>query len=168
QLVTGIHPSNDDRLEHADLADRVRQPLERVLVEPHPRLPRVRLDRPDRDLEQPGLLRRAGNQRGQPSSQSASSHSSPPRRNSRNRFRVASSSGASDGSSRVCRGAGVITDGRSSSTAGTGSPSGTFAATSPANARYVVAPFDPGSYTVIGWPYPGASDSRTVRGMTVS
>ena len=53
QLVAVARVTHDDRLQHADLADRADQLVQRVLVEHGPRLPRVRPDRPDGQLGEP-------------------------------------------------------------------------------------------------------------------
>ena len=52
QLIAAIDGTDQDRLEDADLSDRRRQLPQRVLVEVHPGLVRVRVDVADRQVDQ--------------------------------------------------------------------------------------------------------------------
>src|SRR5205823_5544583 len=124
---------------------------------------RVRLDRGHRHLQQPRLLRRPRDQRGQPTTQSSSLFHSRLLRPNTLRLVLSSGGGPSRGS---------ITSGRSETAGTAGAPGSSVstsrASTSRARDRYASAPREPESYTVMGFPYPGASERRTVRGMTVS
>src|SRR5207248_3213589 len=162
QLATDAPTPHHHRRHHSALADRRGQRRQRLVGEHAPRLLRVRSDGPDGNLQQPGLLGRPRDQRRQPSTKPASSHSRLLRPNTLSFF-LSSGGGSSRGS---------ITSG-SSPASGTSPPgpsprSPVRSSTSRARARYDLAPFEPESYSVMGLPYPGASDRRTVRGMTVS
>ena len=75
QLVPVVERPHQNRLQHPQLLDRIRQPLEGLFVERTPGLVRVRSDQLNRNLSQPSRDRSlriiagtGGDQRGEPSS----------------------------------------------------------------------------------------------------